>query len=359
MSDKYKYEEQQGPNIGQSWTPRERHIAYSLKEKYTYKQISEALFEEGYDRSPKAIERFFARNFEFESEYLDTSFDESKIKIKKPLKTSWNEPMLVKNKHVEFGNGESTVPVVIIPDTHAPFHDPKAIELACKIIEDVKPSSVIWLGDDVDWVQLSVYSQDPDRINKAHSEVESWQNEVRKPIISAAPDYCKDYKLMGNHEKRMYKYHCAHPAISDFPGMHFDAIFGFDESWKVIPNLQLVEEEILWRQGKFIFKHGDAVRKWSGYTAKAMLEKENTSGISGHVHRAGQSYLTTRGVHKVWTENGCICDLNPEYVSNPNWQHAISIGWFNGNGKTDYFHIDLIPFSKYQAIANGKFFSVK
>lgn len=340
------------------WTPRERMIAYSLKDKLSYKGIAEALAEEGYDRTPKAIERFFARTADCVDGNIP-KYDGTKVRLKQPVKTTWGDPMLVRNKHVEFGNGESTVPVVVLPDTHAPFHDPFAVELACKIIDDVQPAAVIWLGDDVDWVQLSVYDQDPDRINKTYDEVVSWKKDVYGPIKSAAGEYCKQYKILGNHEKRMYKYHHAHPAISDFPGMQFDTIFGLDENWKTIPNLQVVEDEIIWRDGKFLFKHGDIVRKWSGYTAHAMLQKENTSGISGHVHRAGQSYVTTRGQSKVWTENGCLCDLNPEYVSNPNWQHAISIGWFNANGKNDYFHVDLITFSKYQAIANGKFFSVK
>jgi hypothetical protein len=55
----------------------------------------------------------------------------------------------------------------------------------------------------------------------------------------------------------------------------------------------------------------------------------------GHSHRLGVYYQTNvRGVHASY-ENGCLCDLKPEYVNYPNWQQGFSVvsvddgGWFN------------------------------
>jgi len=38
---------------------------------------------------------------------------------------------------------------------------------------------------------------------------------------------------------------------------------------------------------KVLFKHGNIVRQHSSYSAKAEMDKEGTSGASGHTHRLG------------------------------------------------------------------------
>lgn len=342
------------------WNPQERTIAISLYETMTYDGISTVLKEHGYNRSPKAVERFFARVHPDEVDVAPKhKIIESTYNPKDPLYCSWDEKLLIKSlRGVEFGDGKtSVVPVVVIPDTHARFHDPYAIELACKIIDCVRPVALVYLGDDVDFAQISRYAKDPRRILEAGLEVRAWQEDVDKAFASAARGV-KRYKLLGNHEKRLYKYYCERPEIMGFAGMQMDAVIGLDRNFNVIPNLQIIENEIIWRN-KFLFKHGDITRKFAGWSAKAELEKEGMSGISGHTHRAASYVRTIRDKSGVWTEGGCLCQLTPEYMEHPNWQQAITVIWFNGNGKTDYFHVDLIPFAKYQAVAMGNFFEVK
>lgn len=341
-----------------TWSVQEKLLAINLYDKLTYEGISAALSEHGFQRTAKAVERFFSRNKPWEIDE-EIEVEESTYNPNSELKTSWGDKLLVKSIYnIEFGDGKTeNVPVVVIPDTHAPFHDPYAIELACKIIEYVKPASIIYLGDDVDWMQISKYSKDPRRILQADAEVKSWQSNIDAAFTSAASSIIRRYKLLGNHEKRLYKYYCDSPEIMGFAGMQMDAIIGLDKNFKVIPNLQIIEDEIIWRN-RFMFKHGDIVRKFAGWTAKSELEKEGLNGISGHVHRAAQYTRTVRGKAMTWLEGGCLCKLNPEYMSNPNWQQAITVIWFNGNKETDYFHPDLIQFVNYQAVALGRYFEV-
>lgn len=363
MTD-FQHREPKAPTSGGSWTPAERELVLRYRGTMTHKGISEVLARAGYDRSPKAIERFFHR---LGKEALKAAEEQQAEEIVlpttgevftpyKPIQTSWGAPMLVPRlKSIEFGVGTERVPVAIIPDIHCPFQDMRAIELACKIIEEVKPVALVYLGDNVDWSQISKFDRDPHRVTLTAHEVHEWKK-VDQMFWSACGDEIRRYYLLGNHEMRLRRYHCWHPELVGFPGMQFDAILGLDEDFNSIPGLQIVEKEINWRD-RFLFKHGSVVRKWGSYTAKAELEKERISGISGHTHRAAQYTETNRGRAKVWTESGCLCDLDPSYMDNPNWQQAISIGWFNGDGKNDYFHIDLIQFVKYQAVALGKFFT--
>jgi predicted phosphodiesterase len=349
-----------------TWKPAERELAIALRAKGSIRDVSLALKAAGYNRSPKAVEKFFERQ--------GLSKQDAKIKAGivtpvvaadeldaiynyVPLQTTWGDPMIVPTVSVEFGQGTPVVPIVILPDIHAPFHDPKAIELTCKIIELIKPTTVIYLGDNVDWHQISKFDKDPDRILTIQAEVDSFHS-VDRSIMSAAGRHVKRYYLLGNHEDRLRRYHSAHPEVCKIRGLQFDSLLGLGPSQRIIPNLQLVENEINWRD-RFIAKHGKVVSKWSAWSAQKEHMAEHRNGISGHTHRAGEYYMTQRGRTQKWTESGCLCSLNPTYMSNPNWQQAVTAGYFNADGSNDFFHTNLIVFSKYQAIVNGIFLSVK
>lgn len=90
--------------------------------------------------------------------------------------------------------------------------------------------------------------------------------------------------------------------------------------------------------------HGDIVRKYSGYSARAEMEKHDCSGISGHVHRLAIYYKRTPTRDLMWAESGCLCNLNPEYIDSPSWNQ----GFLYGYVEKDSFAILPIP------IVNGK-----
>jgi hypothetical protein len=129
--------------------------------------------------------------------------------------------------------------------------------------------------------------------------------------------------------------------------------------------VEMVEGHKLYKHHDFIVTHGHIARKHSGYTAKGMLDTYGVSGISGHTHRAGTHYLKDESVGqagaKVWYENGCLCDLDPEYCTSPNWQHLISVGYFINGGQrhTGRFHIIPIPIVKSKIFFDGYLFGEK
>ena len=85
--------------------------------------------------------------------------------------------------------------------------------------------------------------------------------------------------------------------------------------------------------------HGTIVRKFSGYTARAEMEKNDCSGISGHTHRLAVYYKRTPSRDLMWAESGCLCDLNPEYIDNPSWNQ----GFLYGYVEKDSFSIMPVP----------------
>ena len=55
----------------------------------------------------------------------------------------------------------------------------------------------------------------------------------------------------------------------------------------------------------FVLTHGNVVRKHSAYTAKAMYEQYQSSGVSGHTHRLGRySKTDMHSRSHTWLEQG-------------------------------------------------------
>ena len=113
----------------------------------------------------------------------------------------------------------------------------------------------------------------------------------------------------------------------------------------------------MWYGNELQIGHFDKVNKHSGYTAKNLLDDKHISLIQAHTHRLGSSYKTVPFGKKqkrviVGFENGCLCDLNPEYVIDPNWQHGFSIVKKKTGG--DRFYIQQIPIVDYVCFLGEK-----
>ena len=93
---------------------------------------------------------------------------------------------------------------------------------------------------------------------------------------------------------------------------------------------------------RLLITHGEIARKFSAYTAKAQMERENyqISVMSGHTHRGGSYFTQSRGVMTQAHECFCLCQLNPGYVRNPNWQQGIALATVT----TKTLTVEMIPF---------------
>ena len=174
--------------------------------------------------------------------------------------------------------------IVVIPDTHHPYQDEEAIQKVLKFIKDYKPTKIIMLGDHVDFYALSRFDKDPERITSLQGEIDSVQSlfkDLRK-VFKGDITY-----LEGNHEYRLIKYLMRNPEISSLKNLNtVPALLGLKEYGIKYKKMEIIHS--------VIFKHGDIVRRYSGYTARGEFENEGTSGISGHTHRIGSHYHTNR-----------------------------------------------------------------
>lgn len=92
--------------------------------------------------------------------------------------------------------------ILVLPDTHAPYHSQRAVALALKCTREYKPDTIIALGDWLDCYSVSDYPKHPDRRGRLQYEVEAGAK-LLKPFRAECDEF---YFTEGNHENRLERY---------------------------------------------------------------------------------------------------------------------------------------------------------
>lgn len=234
---------------------------------------------------------------------------------------------------------------VFINDLHCPYNDVHTQMMVLRFIEDIQPSHIFLNGDMIDFYQLSRFDKNPNRALELQEDIDelvSFLTTLRHVSKNAEIVYTE-----GNHEHRLYKYLCNHPELFGLKVLQPEKLLCLDQL-----NIEWVPQEHTYVHHGFVVTHGDVVRKHSGYSAKAMYEKYGTSGISGHTHRVGMYRHRNFGSDCLWIENGCLCELDPDYVvGTADWQQAISVGEFIKNDKR--FQITQLQIVNHKMLYRG------
>lgn len=216
---------------------------------------------------------------------------------------------------------------LVINDLHIPYVDSKVLRLLYEFLPKVKPDNLIINGDFLDCFALSKFDKAPHSGKSFLEEITAGKtilNDLRHFLPKT-----KIYYICGNHEFRLKRY-----LLSQAPEL-------FDLEALSIPYLlDLKKFNVIWvdsdddsswqdtyvQVGDIFVGHFNRVSKHSGATAKALVEEKGVSVLQAHVHRTGVYYKTKmNGETLVGIENGCMCDLKPSYMKNPNWQHGLTV----------------------------------
>lgn len=228
-------------------------------------------------------------------------------------------------------------------DIHIPYQDNETLELVLRAISDVKPRRIVLNGDIFDCYQLSDYDKDPVRALGLQDDLDALHDFLRRLSCEVAP-MAEIVYTEGNHEYRLMRYLMKNPEISPLKALKAEELFGLREL-----GIKWVPSDQQYFVHGVLVTHGEAVRSHGSFSAKAEAEKWGMDGISGHTHRIGISSRRTMGGEVTWMENGCLCDLKPEYAACPNWQQAFSVGTLIGGR----FQIDQIRVVDHEFILNG------
>jgi hypothetical protein len=229
---------------------------------------------------------------------------------------------------------EERIKVVCISDLHCPYEDKEVVRLEIEFCRHEQPDIIIF-HELHDFYALSKFDKDPERLNELQSEIDlvnSYMAQFRKACPKA-----RMILLGSNHLARLKRFMWREaPALNNLRCLKLEQLLELKTH-----KIEYFENGFTFK--KVLFKHGDIVRKFSGYTAKGEFEREMVSGCSGHTHRLGVYYHTVRGGSYVWVEAGCGCRLDAEYLkgSVANWQQGFSVWGFSKT--SEHFYATVVP----------------
>ena len=206
-----------------------------------------------------------------------------------------------------------------------------------RVVEDYGPDIRISGSDGVDFYNLSSFDKNPARATTLQQELDSWAA-AQRGWLDAAPG-AVNYFLVGNHEDRLRRWIWKHPEFYGLDALSLKQLFQFDQL-----DLQMADKDGLELNihNRLIITHGSLVRKYSCYTARGEAEqlRYQFSVMSGHTHRGGRFFTTTRGTIIEAIECFCLCSLEPEYKPYPDWQQGIVLAEVTRTSQ----QFELVPF---------------
>lgn len=217
---------------------------------------------------------------------------------------------------------------IAIPDLQVPDHDQKAVDLVCRVIEDIQPDVLLCVGDEAD-------SPEPARWNKGMAMEYSLTlqkgldqtHDVLAQFRNALGD--KPFHLMrSNHTDRIRHYIAKYaPALASLRELEYTRLIRIDEL------------DITWHDKPYEFAkgwllaHGDEgpLSRIPASTSMGLARRWGKSVLAGHTHRLGiqHDHATVNGRvvrHLFGVEAGHLMSLSKAHylkAGSGNWQQGI------------------------------------
>lgn len=248
--------------------------------------------------------------------------------------------------------------VLLIPDTHRPYHDKRAYALMLRVFSDIIEKykhiadfEIVILGDYADFFAVNSHGKDPRLVSMLVEEVEDVIKALDE-LDALYPEARKVY-IEGNHEYRLERY-----LLSKAP-----ELFGITSTYHLLkldqrPKWQFVkykpDQAYAVAGSKLIARHEPL-----SSSAKATASKALCSLVYGHIHRIEESHLVgLDGTNHVCFSVGWLGDKNKDEVysyvkGHHQWQLGFGLAFVDTS--TGYFYHNKIHIlDNYSCFAAGK-----
>lgn len=289
------------------------------------------------------------------------------------IKPSKAKPVKRDHKLI-FAFGDTQIAYRKIEDEYVPIHDERAMKVSRMICKDLRPETIVNLGDSVDLPQLSRYDADSTHftgtLQQAFNRAHSYYAELR-----ADNPESKIVEVDSNHNVRLGKMvlklmpelwglRQAGESMESFPVL----------TYPFLANLNAVGVEWVGGYGAaeyrhnddLVFIHGKEVRS-NGSTAELLSKKYPYSNIiAGHGHKAQTHVRTTPdGKYLTAIQAGALCKITGEVpgygsavddMGKPvhkyqDWQQSVLVIEDYGQGRYNFNHVYI---QDGKAFYNGK-----
>lgn len=237
--------------------------------------------------------------------------------------------------------------VLLVPDCHVPFEDPKAFGLMLKVARAIKPQQVVLLGDFADFYSVSAHDKDPRRVQGLDSEVAAVQKRLRE-LAALKPE--RFIYVSGNHEDRLSRFLMQHaPAL--IGTVKIDELFGLQEL-----GIEWVPYKRSVRVGKLNITHDTGSAGMNAHRTSARAFMGST--VIGHTHRMSYEAVGTfDGPPYLATMLGWLGDFNAvDYmhaVKAREWVHGFGVGYMEDSGVV---HVQPVPIVNGRCVVEGRLF---
>jgi len=223
---------------------------------------------------------------------------------------------------------------LVAGDFHFPAQSNASIAVLLETIQLLRPQRLILNGDTVDLLAVSRYPKDQRYTWDLRQEVTEFHKFLHLVREVSAAWNMDIVETEANHSgngtaSRWHRYLSdrvpvlyGHPKAEEL--LRYETWFYPEWCPIRLQDHALIADELL-------VIHGDMVRKHAAYSARGHAEKWHSSVMHSHTHRMGSSLeripavgFRPEQVRRAY-EIGCMCDLNPSYVSAPNWTNGFAI----------------------------------
>lgn len=241
--------------------------------------------------------------------------------------------------------------LLLVPDTHCPYHDKKAWKLLMKAAKGFKPDVVAHLGDMADFYSVSAHSKDPARVRHLKDEILETRK-LRGDLDSLNPK--RKIFIEGNHENRLERF-LQDKAPELFGLVSADNLLELsDNGWEYIPYREST------KIGKLYLTHDTGA---SGkYTTMRALETYQHSVVIGHHHQFQYMILgDATGEYHVGAQFGWLGDAKQvDYMQQVKIAATWALGFGYGYHETSTGIVYLIPapIVNYTVCLEGKIYKI-
>jgi len=234
-------------------------------------------------------------------------------------------------------------------DIHYPEHNKSCVNVAFKFMKDFKPDYLVLAGDQMDFGCISHFNKGKYRLlenKRLKKDYNGFQADILDKIEEIAPQNCKKYFMIGNHEYWVDRLVDDNAQLEGLVEVELNLNL---TDYKIVPfNKTLTIGEIN-------FIHGIWTNK---YHAEKNVRVYNKNIFSGHIH-TNQIFTVVSPINSLPRQGvsvGCLCDKNMDYMhEKPSaWVHQFMY-WYELGDKT--FRYYLVTIINGIAVINGKLYN--
>lgn len=259
-----------------------------------------------FDSLRKAVVKILTKKKENK---IDIDFDNDEFDIVLPDSKAVDRPF-----HKIYGKR-----ILILSDTHIPYHDNSPLKLALKTAWDFGIDTILLNGDIIDFYPMSKFARDP---NQRDVFEELRTCEIFLQQVKHKFNNCKIIFKEGNHEYRLRKYiYEKAPELVNIPELALPSLLHFSKY-----QIDFVDAWTVMQAGKLNIIHGHEILGGGINVARTQVLKSLDNILFGHFHRH-QDYTQRTIADKVvggWAI-GCLSHLKPDYYPVNNYIHGFAL----------------------------------